>query len=37
MTRPFEPLVDAVESAAFLDEPGKAIGKQVRSLVKQPL
>jgi nitrite reductase/ring-hydroxylating ferredoxin subunit len=37
MTRPFEPLIDAVESAAVLDEPGKAIGKQVRSLVKQPL
>src|SRR3954447_549053 len=39
MTRPspFEPLIDAVESAAVLDEPGKAIAKQVRSLVKQPL
>jgi nitrite reductase/ring-hydroxylating ferredoxin subunit/uncharacterized membrane protein len=34
---PFEPLIDAAESAAVLDGPGKAIGKQVRSLVKQPL
>jgi nitrite reductase/ring-hydroxylating ferredoxin subunit/uncharacterized membrane protein len=34
---PFEPVVDAVESAAVLDGPGKALGKQVRSLVKQPL
>src|SRR3954453_937065 len=34
---PLEPLIDAVESAAALDAPGKAIGKQVRSLVKQPL
>src|SRR4051812_15848817 len=34
---PFEPLIDAAESAAVLDAPGKAIGKQVRSLVKQPL
>jgi nitrite reductase/ring-hydroxylating ferredoxin subunit len=34
---PFEPLIDAAESAAVLDGPGKAIGKQVRSTVKQPL
>jgi len=34
---PFEPVIDAVESAAALDGPGKALGKQVRSLVKQPL
>ncbi len=34
---PFEPVIDAVESASALDGPGKAIGKQVRSLVKQPL
>ncbi|HET6550973.1 MAG TPA: Rieske 2Fe-2S domain-containing protein [Solirubrobacter sp.] len=34
---PFEPVIDAVESAAALDGPGKAVGKQVRSLVKQPL
>src|SRR3954453_4841454 len=34
---PLEPLIDAVESAAVLDPPAKAIGKQVRSLVKQPL
>jgi nitrite reductase/ring-hydroxylating ferredoxin subunit/uncharacterized membrane protein len=34
---PFEPLIDAAESAAVLDAPGKAIGKQVRSTVKQPL
>src|SRR4051794_36420123 len=34
---PLEPLIDAAESAAVLDAPGKAIGKQVRSLVKQPL
>jgi nitrite reductase/ring-hydroxylating ferredoxin subunit/uncharacterized membrane protein len=34
---PFEPLIDAAESAAALDRPGKAIGKQVRSLVKEPL
>src|SRR3954471_906090 len=34
---PLEPLIDAAESAAVLDGPGKAIGKQVRSLIKQPL
>src|SRR5829696_6304480 len=34
---PFEPIIDAAESAAVLDTPGKALGKQVRSLVKQPL
>jgi nitrite reductase/ring-hydroxylating ferredoxin subunit/uncharacterized membrane protein len=34
---PFEPLIDAAESATMLDGPGKALGKQVRSLVKQPL
>src|SRR3954470_17282836 len=34
---PFEPVYDAVESATVLDAPGKAIGKQVRSLIKQPL
>jgi nitrite reductase/ring-hydroxylating ferredoxin subunit len=34
---PLEPLIDAAEGAAVLDAPGKAIGKQVRSLVKQPL
>jgi nitrite reductase/ring-hydroxylating ferredoxin subunit len=34
---PLEPLIDAAESAAVLDGPGKAIGKQVRSLVRQPL
>src|SRR3954471_7202736 len=34
---PLEPLIDAAEAAAVLDGPGKAIGKQVRSLVKQPL
>jgi nitrite reductase/ring-hydroxylating ferredoxin subunit/uncharacterized membrane protein len=33
---PFEPVIDAAESAAVLDGPGKAIGKQVRSLIKQP-
>lgn len=27
---PLEPLIDAVESAGFLDETGKAIGKRVR-------
>src|SRR3954466_11774860 len=34
---PLEPLIDAAESATVLDAPGKAIGKQVRSLIKQPL
>jgi nitrite reductase/ring-hydroxylating ferredoxin subunit/uncharacterized membrane protein len=34
---PLEPLIDAAEGAAVLDAPGKAIGKQVRSLIKQPL
>src|SRR3954463_9606027 len=34
---PLEPLIDAAEAAAVLDGPGKAIGKQVRSLVKEPL
>jgi nitrite reductase/ring-hydroxylating ferredoxin subunit len=34
---PLEPLIDAAESAAVLDAPGKAIGKQVRGLIKQPL
>src|SRR3954469_4414989 len=34
---PLEPLIDAAESATALDAPGKAIGKQVRSLIKQPL
>src|SRR3954452_9635369 len=34
---PLEPLIHAAEAAAVLDGPGKAIGKQVRSLVKQPL
>ena len=34
---PLEPLIDAAESAAVLDGPGKAIGKQVRSLIGQPL
>ncbi len=34
---PFEPVIDAVENAAALDGIGKAAGKQVRSLVKQPL
>src|SRR3954466_3420269 len=34
---PLAPLIDAAESATALDAPGKAIGKQVRSLVKQPL
>lgn len=29
---PFEPLVDAVEGAAFLDGPGKALGEQVRGV-----
>jgi len=33
---PFEPLIDAVESAEALDGIGKAVGKKVRSLVKQP-
>ncbi len=39
MTRPtpFEPLIDAVENAQALDGIGKAAGKQVRSLVKQPV
>ena len=37
MTTPFAPLIDAVESAEALDGPAKAVGKQVRSLVKQPL
>jgi nitrite reductase/ring-hydroxylating ferredoxin subunit/uncharacterized membrane protein len=38
MTRPtpLEPLIDAVENAAALDGIGKAAGKQVRSLIKQP-
>jgi nitrite reductase/ring-hydroxylating ferredoxin subunit/uncharacterized membrane protein len=35
--RPFEPLIDAAESAEVLDAPGKAIGKQVRSTIRQPL
>ena len=34
---PFEPLIDAVENAEALDGIGKAAGKQVRSLVKQPV
>jgi nitrite reductase/ring-hydroxylating ferredoxin subunit/uncharacterized membrane protein len=34
---PLQPLIDAAEGAAVLDAPGKALGKQVRSLVKQPL
>src|SRR5689334_12292518 len=34
---PLEPLIDAAESAAVLDGPGKLIGKQVRSLIGQPL
>src|SRR3954447_1127095 len=34
---PLQPLIDAAEGAAALDAPGKALGKQVRSLVKQPL
>src|SRR3954471_22173751 len=34
---PLEPLIDAAESATVLDAPGKAIGKQVRSLIKQTL
>src|SRR3954462_15627739 len=34
---PLEPLIDAAESATVLDAPGKAIGKQVRSLIRQPL
>src|SRR5215207_8666147 len=34
---PFEPAIAAVENAAVLDGIGKAVGKQVRSLVKQPL
>src|ERR671929_1726101 len=34
---PLEPLIDAAEGAAVLDAPGKAIGKQVRTLIKQPL
>jgi nitrite reductase/ring-hydroxylating ferredoxin subunit len=34
---PLEPLIEAAEGAAVLDAPGKAIGKQVRSLIKQPL
>src|SRR5918995_7271122 len=34
---PFEPLIDAAESAEALDAVGKAIGKQVRSTIKQPL
>ena len=34
---PFEPFIAAVESASALDGPGKAVGKQVRSLVRQPL
>jgi nitrite reductase/ring-hydroxylating ferredoxin subunit len=33
---PFAPLIDAVENAEALDGIGKAAGKQVRSLVKQP-
>jgi nitrite reductase/ring-hydroxylating ferredoxin subunit len=37
MTTPLAPLIDKVESASALDGPGKAVGKQVRSLVKQPL
>lgn len=34
---PLEPLIEAAESAEILDGPGKAIGKQVRSTIKQPL
>src|SRR3954452_19181655 len=34
---PLEPLIDAAEGADVLDAPGKALGKQVRSLVKQPV
>src|SRR5688572_6615453 len=34
---PFEPLVDAVESAEALDGLGKPLAKQVRTLIKQPL
>jgi len=33
---PLEPLVAAVESAGALDGPGKAVGKNVRSLVSAP-
>jgi nitrite reductase/ring-hydroxylating ferredoxin subunit/uncharacterized membrane protein len=31
---PLQPLVDAVESASILDEPGKAVGKTVRGALK---
>lgn len=31
---PFEPVIEAVESAEVLDEPGKAIGKGVRDALK---
>src|SRR4051812_29619325 len=34
---PLQPLIDAAEGADVLDAPGKALGKQVRSLVKQPV
>lgn len=37
LATPLEPLIDAVESAQALDAPGKAIGKQVRATIKQPL
>jgi nitrite reductase/ring-hydroxylating ferredoxin subunit/uncharacterized membrane protein len=33
---PFEPVIEASEAAAALDKPGKAIGKQVRTLNKPP-
>jgi nitrite reductase/ring-hydroxylating ferredoxin subunit len=33
---PFEPLIDAVESAEALDGVGKPLAKQVRSTIKQP-
>src|SRR5918997_192110 len=37
LATPFEPLFDAAEGAQALDGVGKAVGKQVRSTIKQPL
>src|SRR5687767_15275597 len=37
LATPLEPVFDAAESAEILDGVGKAVGKQVRSTIKQPL
>jgi nitrite reductase/ring-hydroxylating ferredoxin subunit len=37
LATPLEPVFDAAESAEVLDGVGKAVGKQVRSTIKQPL